>query len=488
MCSIKRINYNDIINIENLEIGLNHLKNKNFPALDALMSSSRSRSAKISPDLLKTLAKELKQQKYHPKPSRRIMLLKPEPRYIAIASTRDKIVQAAIVEKLKPVLEQHFLDCSFGFRPQRNCHDALKVIKYQWQNISWLIQIDFHKGFNKSQQQRLLDKLKEYCDQSTVELIAKFVKMGYIDIHNLNDRSRYQIENIPLASILSSLLCNLYYHDLDVFINKHYISTTNQLTHEPNQLIDKSPQDHRSNPNTLQNTYNPFVPFYYIRYADDILIGFRGTKTEAKSILDSIKKHQEEFQLDLNMDNSIISHSGDKGCLYLGIYIRFFQNGQNPSINKSQLRVPIQRLLDRAIENKHALIKPTGTVRATSNRILTNFPESSIVHYYSGIIKGILGYYSCVNQRSDLWPIVSLYRKACALTLADKLKLKTASKVFSKFGPNLRILNEKQVTQLYYPQSLKTKIDFKISNHHINEITLCINTHNSLHFPDKPSY
>jgi hypothetical protein len=59
----------------------------------------------------------------------------------------------------------------------------------------------------------------------------------------------------------------------------------------------------------------------------------------------------------------------------------------------------------------------------------------------ASIINGILDYYSFVNRRSDLWKIIDLLRKSCALMLADKLRLKTAAQVFQKFGYNLFVKN-----------------------------------------------
>jgi hypothetical protein len=146
------------------------------------------------------------------------------------------------------------------------------------------------------------------------------------------------------------------------------------------------------------------------------------------------------------------------------------------AINSAQLRAPVERLMKRAVEKQYAKQKPNGTVRATSCRKLASLSEKEVVIRFSSIIRGILKYYSCVNQRSDLWPVVSLYRKSCALTLADKLKLRTAAQVFKKFGPKLKIKDElnKTTTELFYPDSLKTKIDFRKGKGDINEQNLCI--------------
>jgi retron-type reverse transcriptase len=93
---------------------------------------------------------------------------------LGIASQRDKVVQAAIFNKLEPVLENIFLDCSYGGRPNLNCHHALKSIKTKWRNVTWIIRIDVQKYFDTINHDLLLEILEEYCDQAIIELISKF--------------------------------------------------------------------------------------------------------------------------------------------------------------------------------------------------------------------------------------------------------------------------------------------------------------------------
>jgi hypothetical protein len=237
-----------------------------------------------------------------------------------------------------------------------------------------------------------------------------------------------------------------------------------------------------------------FRRLYYCRYADDFLFAFCGTKHEAKQI----KKELEQFllselQLDINSEKSYVAHAEEHNILFLGMFIKYagynkivkdenhivkgeIHQLKSTAVNSAQLRVPVERLLGRAVEKQYAKQKPNGTVRATSCRKLASLSEKELVTRFSSIIRGILKYYSCVNQRSDLWPVVSLYRKSCALTLADKLKMRTAAQVFKKFGPKLKIKDElqKTVAELFYPDSLKTKIDFKKGKVDINEQNLCI--------------
>jgi len=78
--------------------------------------------------------------------------------------------------------------------------------------------MDIEKCFDKINHQILDRFLERYMDQPTRELVQKLIKVGYIDIHNLNDRTRYSVEGIPQGSLLSPILCNIYLHALDEFI------------------------------------------------------------------------------------------------------------------------------------------------------------------------------------------------------------------------------------------------------------------------------
>ena len=101
------------------------------------------------------------------------------------------MIQAAILNVLEFRFEKIFHNISFGFRPGKGCHDALKHIKYKWKNITWIIEFDLEKYFDKINYELLLMTLRKHCDQATIELITKLLKVGYVDIHNLSDRSEY---------------------------------------------------------------------------------------------------------------------------------------------------------------------------------------------------------------------------------------------------------------------------------------------------------
>ena len=517
--TLKCLEYKAVISIENLEQGLLRTKSNVSSGLDG------ETKAEFTQDKLVQLHKELKQQKYVPKPNKRVAVPKPNGgnRYLGIASQRDKIVQAALLIQLEQLVDEHFSENSFGFRPGKGCHDALHAIKYKWQNATWVINLDIQEYFETIHHEILLDKLSSLVDQATVELIRKLIKVGYVDIHNLNDRTAYSGEQgVPQGSIISPILANIYLHDFDVFVQEKLISNWNrgnerkfitgyqtrkELTADDRVILDKYPELENQLERIKHNRWvldkkpsrdpndSVFRRLHYIRYADNFLLSFCGTKAEAKQIKYELEQFLLlELKLETNLEKSYIAHAEDYNILFLGMFIKYTsynkiikdENHKIPgelhqlkstAINSAQLRVPVELLLKRAVKNEYAKQKANGTVRATSCRKLASLSERELVIRFSSIIRGILKYYSCVNQRSDLWPVVSLYRKSCALTLADKLKMRTAAQVFKKFGPKLKIKDEiqKATVELFYPDSLKTKIDFKKGKADINVQNLCIN-------------
>jgi group II intron reverse transcriptase/maturase len=501
-----KISYSDIVSVDNLKKSYERTKSGVAPGLDG------ETKAKITDKRLQKLESDLKNQKYAPRATKRVNVLKPDggTRSLGIASQIDKVVQAAILLQIEPVLDKMFSECSFGFRPGRGCHDALKIMKTKWQSVTWIINADISKCFDKIHHDLLLRLLSNHCDQATVELVRKLLKAGYIDIHNLNDRTEYNVAGTPQASLISPIFCNLFLHELDIFlqycqskynkgIEREYLDAWKQrgkLSDDDKDILKKYPElkrsirtaKHRRRVIDMKTSRDPDDPgfrrLHFVRYADDFILGFCGPKNEAEFIMKLIDGFlQTKLQLDLDETKSKIHHSGDRGIKYLGCYIRYINTDKvttknypvkdkvdqvtelkNTATNSMQMRAPIDTLMKKAVDRKCAKFRKDGSVRATSCQKISFLTDADIVRYFSSIIRRILNYYSFVNQRSDLWSVVSLYRKSCALTLANKHKLRTASKAFRKYGPKLKVQPEKiggEVVELYYPSTLKSKTDFK---------------------------
>lgn len=501
------ISYKEVISMENLNKGLEKTKGNVAPGLDGVVKSN------ISEKQIVALHKALKSQRYSPTPVKRIYVPKPDggQRPLGLASQKDKIVQAAILILLEPVLEKVFLDVSYGCRPKRNCHWALKDIKSKWQNVTWVISIDIQKYFDTINHDLLLNMLAEYCDQATIELIRKFLKCGYIDLYRNPNKLEATEIGTPQGSLISPILSNLYLHLLDCFIVEQLLKEWNRgserkflsgyqtrknLTLEERKLVEAIdlPGIEEAIGRLKHNEWvkkgipardpkdESFRRMYYARYVDDFIIGFNGTKAEA----DQIKSQIETFlwdtlKLKCNDSKTYIKHSSEKGIKYLGYYLRYIFNNKivNDStkvqgvqqlkriaINRVQLRIPVELILRRAVERGYGKIRKDGTIRPSSCRKLASLSDKLIVLRFSAIIRGLMEYYSPANQRSDLWQIVAFYRKSCALTLADKHKYKTAAKVYKIYGPRLKVTDpiKNKETVLFYPTTLKTTGNFKLGS------------------------
>ena len=192
--------YKSAIKLENLQKAFKRLKvSSSIPGIDSCIKATfKSQLGKS----LEKLHRELKNQKYKPSPISVVYLVKSNgsKRPLGISSVRDKIVQAVFYEELAAVYESIFYDCSYGFRPKKSCHSALKQIKKKWQSVKWFISLDIEKMFEKVQHNILIEILqKQINDQETLNLIQKFLNVGYVDIHNLTNRERYKQESIPLG-------------------------------------------------------------------------------------------------------------------------------------------------------------------------------------------------------------------------------------------------------------------------------------------------
>lgn len=102
-------------------------------------------------DNVKDLVQRLKQKSFRPTPVRRTYIPKPgtrQKRPLGVPEHEDKIVQRGMAKILNAIYEQDFLDSSFGFRPNRNCHDALKILNFYLEKryVNYVVDADI-KGF-----------------------------------------------------------------------------------------------------------------------------------------------------------------------------------------------------------------------------------------------------------------------------------------------------------------------------------------------------
>lgn len=162
---------------------------------------------------LEQLIGNMKAHRYRPLPVRRVEIPKSngKTRPLGIPSYEDKLVQARMAEILNIIFERHFKDFSYGFRPNRSCHQAIDKIDktIMKEKVNFIVEADIKGFFDNVDHEILLRMLKVVIkDRDFIELIRRFLKAGYMQ----NNEYYETEEGTPQGGVISPILANLYLH------------------------------------------------------------------------------------------------------------------------------------------------------------------------------------------------------------------------------------------------------------------------------------
>lgn len=177
---------------------------------------------------LTLLVKKLHQMSYIPVPVRRVYIPKPgssKQRPLGIPALEDKLVQAGLSRILAAIYEQDFIEDSYGFRPGRGCHDALRALclEVETKRVNHIVEADIKGFFDNVDHEWMLRFLgHRVVDKRVLRYIKRFLQAGVME----DGEVRRSEEGTPQGGVISPLLANIYLHyTLDLWYERKFRKT-----------------------------------------------------------------------------------------------------------------------------------------------------------------------------------------------------------------------------------------------------------------------
>ena len=323
------------------------------------------------------LLRQIKDGKYKPNPVRRVEIPKEEKgkvRKLGIPTVVDRMIQQAIAQVLTPIYEPQFSESSFGFRPKRGAHDALKQCqRYANEGYLYVVDMDLEKFFDTVCQSKLIEVLsRSIKDGRVISLIHKYLNAGIVR-QGVFERSE---QGVPQGGPLSPLLSNIMLNELDKELEK---------------------RGHK-----------------YVRYADDCMILCKSRRSAERTKVSITRYIEGKLFLKVNGEKTSVANISQVKYLGYGFY-RY----------KGECRLKV---------HKKSIAKMKERLRAITNRsrAISNEERPRILGRY---VKGWVNYFKLADMKkmlqvTDEW----LRRKIRAVYWKQWKKIRTRYKMIRRYN------------------------------------------------------
>jgi group II intron reverse transcriptase/maturase len=420
----------------------------------------------MSLEKIDAIIESLQYERYEWLPARRVSIPKKngKKRPLGMPVWSDKLVQEVIRTLLNAYYEPQFSVHSHGFRPERGCHTALREIYHQWIGTTWFIEGDIKGCYDNLDYELLLKTLEEKIhDGRFIKLLRKLLEAGYMEDWTFNRT----LSGVPQGGIVSPLLSNILLNKLDTFVEtvlipKYTRGSKRSANPEYHRLITLSwyhrkkgnvekAEELRNQAQTLPSvrTNDPdYRRLNYVRYADDMLLGFVGPRSEAEEIKQQLGEFlREELKLELSEEKTLITHARSEAARFLGYEVTTLQD--NAKRTKKNTNNHGTETMCRSVNSRIGLRIPKDIIEAKCQRYrkgkeathraeLLNDSDYSIVTAYQLEYRGIANYYRLAYNLHKLSKLKWVMEVSLTKTLAAKHQL-SVKKVYEKYGATLAV-------------------------------------------------